>query len=97
MVTNSTAGLEAIALDKPVIVINFCNVPENVPYVKSGAALQATNIDELKEAVSAISGNIKTLQQLAEGRKRFVDLYLYKNDGKASKRIVEVIEKLCCY
>jgi UDP-N-acetylglucosamine 2-epimerase len=92
MVCNSTTGVEAMILDKPVIVVNLFDVPENVPYARSGAALRATNKDELIWSINAISKKGSEAEELQQKRRKFVDDYAYKIDGQASKRIVEVVD-----
>jgi len=93
IVTNSTTGIEAICLDKPIIVINFHNERENVPYVKTGAAIRATTERDLKEAIMNMSDQ-KLRCSLRQGRIRFVKQYLYKKDREAPNRILNLIERI---
>jgi hypothetical protein len=90
LVTNSTTGVEAIALSKPLIYLNFHKIPETIPYVKYGAALRATNQSELIDRIKDLSNNI-TIQKLENGRKEFISRYLSGLDGKASERVARVI------
>jgi len=94
VVSNSTVGLEAMILDKPVLVVDFATQLEKIPYVSSGAALSAHKPEEIALAVKEILGNEQVRQNLSEARKRFVHEYAYIQDGKASKRVAELIGQM---
>jgi UDP-N-acetylglucosamine 2-epimerase len=93
LVTNSTSGVEAIALGKPVIFLNFHHVPETIPYTKYGAAIRVTNLHELLNAIKSLQ-NEEVRKTLEEGRKKFIYRYLYKLDRRASVRIANVIASM---
>jgi len=87
----STTILEAVALGKPVIVLDLSGVvrPIGLDYVKEGVALGVSSGKELGPAIETLlSGGT----QLLRNRKRFVRRYLYKLDGKATDRVVNLIE-----
>jgi len=88
MVVTSTVGLEAMLCNKPVISINLFNLPEAVPYVKSGAAIGVYQENKVEDGIrTALYDNLARVK-LAEARKIFVDNHNYKNDGKATERVV---------
>jgi UDP-N-acetylglucosamine:LPS N-acetylglucosamine transferase len=88
----STTIIEGAALGKPVIVLNLIGGPPPIglDYVKEGVAVQASSE---KELVSAIKELLADDRKLARNRKRFVKKYLYKLDGKATDRVVNLIRK----
>lgn len=90
LVSSSTTGVEAIAFGKPLIYLNFHNIPETVPYAQYGAAIRVSNISELKSAVAVISDQ-EIAKKLEEGRKDFISKYLLSLDGRASERIAGIL------
>lgn len=91
MTKNSTTAMEAIALDKPVVVLNLSGEPDVVDYVPEGVALGVYREEDLKPALLTL---LKDSSELAENRKNYIEKYLYKIDGKASERVVNVMETL---
>jgi CDP-glycerol glycerophosphotransferase (TagB/SpsB family) len=87
---HSTVGLEAMTFDRDVIVVNFSSGPDLMPYAPAGAALRATSLDELRDALRLLFEDAAVRQSLAEARERFVCHVVGRLDGRASKRIAEV-------
>lgn len=86
----STAGMEVILLEKPLIVVNLSGRPDVVPYVKEKAAIGVYRKEDVGNAISkALEGELK--KELSTGMNAFVRKYAYKNDGLASKRICNII------
>ncbi len=90
----STAALEAMIFDKPVIVINLTGSADRVPYVKEGAAFGAYTKEELEKTLKALLESKRTYEKKRKFVKKFVYKYAYKTDGKASERIAKKIEEL---
>ncbi len=88
----STAGMEALLLNKPLIVVNLTGRPDVVPYVKEKAAIGVYKEEDIEKALrTVLYGNWK--KELCRGMNEFVEKYAYKNDGMASKRIVRLIKE----
>jgi len=85
---DSTTAIEAIALDKPVIILNMSGEPDKVEYVDEGVALGVYNGDNLKNAIDKLLLNDA---ELAVNRKMYVENYLHKVDGKATERVMDLI------
>ena len=85
---HSTTATEAVALNKPVIILNSSGEPDPVGYVKEGVALGVYKGKDLKPAIEKL---LKDDSGLAKNRERYIEKYLYKVDGKASERVVGVI------
>jgi UDP-N-acetylglucosamine 2-epimerase len=92
--TVSTAGIEAIILNKPLVIVDISEKPPLIDYVGYGAAIRVTNAKELVKAIEDILTNPKVRKALEIGRKKFINDYNYKNDGKASYRIAKLIENM---
>lgn len=84
----SAVGLEAIILDKPLITINLTGEEDRVAYAETGAALGVDNLNDLDKIVFKIFYDLETKENLGKNRKK------YKNDGKATERIVKIVETL---
>ena len=91
MTKNSTTAMEAIALDKPVVVLNLSGEPDVVDYVPEGVALGVYREEDLNPTLLTL---LKDSSKLGENRKKYIEKYLYKIDGKASERVVNVMETL---
>lgn len=87
----STTVMEAVALNKPVIILNLSGEPDTVEYVQEGVALGIYAKADLKEG---IKGLLSDDSELASNRTGYVENYLYKMDGLATDRVVSLLIKL---
>lgn len=87
---HSTTAAEAIALNKPVIILNLSGMEDVVDYVKEGVATGVYNEKDLKQKIEQL---LRNDAELRKNRKRYVEKHLYKIDGKATERIVNLIKK----
>lgn len=85
---HSTTGTEAVALHKPLIVLNLSGRPDLVDYVKKGVALGVYSNEDLVPAMKKL---LIDDTDLAIHREEYIQQHLYKIDGKSSERVVEVI------
>jgi hypothetical protein len=90
----STTGQEALLLEKPLVIMNLSGKPDSIPYVEYGAAVGVYQAGELDDAVRRALGDVQTRDQLAEGRARFVSDFAYRMDGRATERILDVLDEL---
>ena len=88
---HSTTAMEAVALKKPVVILNLSGEPDPVEYVKEGVALGVYKEEDLKTAIEKL---LKEDSELAKNRKGYIEKYLYKIDGKASERVVNMIDEM---
>lgn len=93
IVWQSTVGLEALILDKPLIAFQF-DMPAPVPFAEYGAAVQVRSAEELVNAVRRILTDKELQATLAQGRDSFVRSYIGEADGHATDRVIELIDKL---
>ena len=92
--TWSTVGLEAMILDKPIIVINLMNRPDMTSYVERGAAIEVNMPNALSGIIGQILYDGDTIQRIKEGRNKYILDYTYRSDGKASERVAKLIEMM---
>lgn len=89
----STVGLEAIILNKPVIILNLNRFEDFLYYVRSGCTIPAYNSKEIEKAVNLVLKE-KAKLRLNKNRNNFIFKHAYKQDGLASRRVAILIEKL---
>ncbi len=89
-----TTAIEALMLNKPVIVIDFSGTPISVPYVESGAAVGIFEEDALVSAIGDILHNEEACQRLAKAREKFISDGNLKPDGQASQRVTDLIRQI---
>jgi len=90
----STTATEAMMLGVPVITINLTGEPDKMPYASSGAALGVHKAEELPEAIDEVLHDQPTKAKLEKSAKKFVYDRAYIMDGKATERVVQLIESM---
>ena len=88
---HSTTAMEAVALNKPIIVLNLSGEPDPVEYVKEGVAIGVYKEVELKLAIEKL---LKDDSELVRNRKDYIRKYLYKIDGNATERVAKVVDEM---
>ncbi len=95
IISNSTVGLEAMILGRPVVVVHAFEGMEEVPYVDSGAAFGAVPQPEaIATAVEEALGDEATSEAMTQSRDAFVLGYASEQDGLASRRVAELIQEM---
>jgi hypothetical protein len=87
---HSTTAIEAIAIDKSVIILNLSKEPNIVDYVSERVAV---GVYEKKDLRAAIIGLFKDDGELRKNREAYLEKHIFKIDGKATERVINVIEK----
>lgn len=87
---SSTAALEAMALGKPVIIVDLFNQSGNSFFNGSGA-LFARIEQEILPAMRRALYDEQTKDEMAKSIENFVFKQAYLQDGQASKRIADLI------
>jgi glycosyltransferase involved in cell wall biosynthesis len=88
----STAGLEAMLLGKPVIVLNLSQEPSIAPYVPAAELVESAEL--LPGAIQQIIKDPEHQQTLVSAGKKYADEYFGTIDGHAADRAVRVIQDL---
>lgn len=84
----STTAVEAILLNRPVIVLNLTSEPDYTGYVSEEVAFGAHSVDEFASNLNQIFNGVRCPE---DKRAAFVDKYAYRIDGKASARVIDIV------
>jgi glycosyltransferase involved in cell wall biosynthesis len=90
----STVALEAMAYDRPVLIVNLTGEPDPVDYVSSGAAAGAYTPEDVVKQMVLLLTDAQVNATLVEGRRKYVVDQLYRVDGQATRRVVELIQDM---
>ena len=90
----STTALDAMILDKPVVTVNFTGLEDPIPFAESGAAIGVYHEEDLRRAVEDGLFNESLKEKLRRDREKFVYEQAYLKDGKATERVVNLIEQM---
>lgn len=89
---SSTAEVYALLANKRIVICDFFNSENDDLFVKQGIAVSCKNPSEI---ISCII-KAKTLSSYEENRKKFINDFLFKWDGKSSERIcnylIDIVE-----
>jgi UDP-N-acetylglucosamine 2-epimerase len=94
MTVDSTVAVEAMILNKPVIAVTLPGSSFVVPYAKYGVAVGVYKSENISSAVIKVLNDKQIRKKLQSNIKKFVYNHLYKIDGLASKRIVNIINNM---
>ncbi len=90
MITKQSAtAMEAIAFNKPVIILNLSGDHDTVEYVREGVA---AGVYVEKNLQTTIENLLNDDTELAKNRGKYLEKNLHKIDGKASQRVVDQIK-----
>ena len=89
--SSSTVGAEAALFDKPLMTMNFSGKPFSVRYADEGIAIEVTKKEDVFPTLKRILYEPDTIQYLAKGRKKFIERYAYKLDGKSGERVIQTL------
>ncbi len=84
----STTGIEAILINKPLIILNLSGKPDTVNFVSEGVAIGVYNPDDLAKSIKML---LEDPDYLHKNREKFIRKYLYRADGKATERLVSIL------
>ncbi len=91
---NSTVAIETILIGKPLINIDIFNCrPEISMFTKFNTSILVKNGEQLRKAIKKILSK-NYMQKYEKSKKKFLEWYLYKMDGKSSGRILALIENM---
>lgn len=91
----SSVGVEALALGKPLVVMNFDGSPDKMPYAKGGVALEARNESDLDRALmDALEPASDYRVNFPKSRDSFIQWVLSGADGHSATRLAALIDLL---
>ncbi|NQU94923.1 MAG: UDP-N-acetylglucosamine 2-epimerase [Candidatus Omnitrophica bacterium] len=92
MTPDSTVGLEAVIMQKPVVAINLGKRPSLLPFTENGVALGVYKGDDIKNAIEKALHDKEVKKSMELARKDFVNDFVYKLDGKCRERVRKLIK-----
>ncbi len=90
----STCALEAIILDKPLLLVNPFPVEQGLPYHAEGAALEIKDLSLVPEAIRTVFLERSGWDQVQSRRLAFLERYVGPIDGQAAQRVASLIERV---
>jgi hypothetical protein len=90
----SSCILEAMFFEKPSVVFDDLSIREAVPYVSRGAALGASNAEEMAISIETLLFNPEATKKIIDNQKQYIEYEAYRLDGKATERVVTLLEKI---
>jgi glycosyltransferase involved in cell wall biosynthesis len=94
VVPDSTVGLEALIMKKPVVALNLGRRPPLVPYAENNVAIGGYKIADIESAIKNMLHDDGEKRKIDLRREDFINDFAYKVDGGAKGRILNLIEKL---
>ena len=91
---SSTAAMEAVLWDVPIMIVNLTRRPDIVPYVPSGVAAGVYDEKKIEPTLQHFFNNDEIIRSQAENRPRFIADYLHRIDGNSTRRVYELVEAL---
>jgi len=90
---DSTVVFEANLLDTPTVTINLTGRDDWFPYAKLGGAVGIYKREEILPQLRKVLFDEAFRRQLAQQRKQFLAAQVGPTDGKASRRIAEIVAR----
>ena len=90
----STVALEAMMIDRPVIIINLSGPPITIPYIEEGAAIGVKREQDIEPAILKALYDTETRKKLKIDRDKFVRNWAGEPDGKSAVRIVNLMKEM---
>ncbi|MCR4335256.1 MAG: hypothetical protein NUV57_01840, partial [archaeon] len=87
----STIVTEAVMMSRPVVLIEFTDKKEEIPWVESGVALRVSEEKNAEGKIRQMLFDKTAIKKMSQAREKFVTNHLYKLDGKSTQRQVELI------
>ncbi len=87
---HSTTAVEALCMDRPIIILNLSGEEDLANYVVENVAIGAYNELEFENAILQIINGEYIDKKY---RDKYIENYLYKFDGKSLDRLISVINQ----
>lgn len=90
---SSTAALEAMAIGKPVVIVNLFN-DTGTSFYRGSSALFVEREEDILATMQKALYDPQTREEMSKPMKKFVYEQAYLQDGQASKRIADLIRSM---
>ncbi len=94
LVFNSTVGIEALLLDRPLVAIEYFPQAEKIPYAAWGTAVGVRGPREVGPAVARALYDEGTREALRAARAAVLDRIIFSRDGQSSGRVADLVARL---
>ncbi len=92
--TKSSILLEGIALEKPVITVNYSSRPDIHPYAEKGAAVAVKKPSEMKTAIESLLFSAEAVERLAKSRNNSLPYFIEPAQGRAAEAVIKLVNRL---
>lgn len=89
----TTVLLEAMILEIPILQINLDEYKYDYEYIKDDSIIELTKESDMENEIIKFLNDKKIQEKLIENGKKHVEQYLV-NQGTASEKLIEIIEKM---
>ena len=89
---DSTVGLEAVIMGKPLVILNPFKRPDLLPYVEKRVAFGVYKSAELKSAIARALRDNSARETMNSARENFIKDFAYRFDGKTKERVLKLID-----
>ena len=90
----STVSLEAILFNKPVILMNFSEKDNIVPFADNYGIIELKEKNKLVHSISNILKSSRQSFYSSINKRKIIKDFCYKFDGHSTDRIIKVIKKI---
>lgn len=87
----STVGMEAVALGKPLLIINLTGQPDPIPYVQEGVAIGVYQADQVSQVLQHLLGTASPNPEWMQCRQKFIRRHLTSDDGRSAERVAQLM------
>lgn len=94
LVQCSTVAIEAMMMDKPVILVNLTAGEDIQPHAERGAALRAVNVPSLEACLMTLLYDKDACREQIKKARSVLSEYIHLQDGKSSERAANLMESL---
>jgi hypothetical protein len=91
--SSSSTVILAMMLDRPIVTVNFNQVPHFDYYAKVGGTLHARSVEQAAASLRLAAEDEPTRLRLAEERARVLARYA-RFDGRATQRLADLVQEL---
>jgi len=91
---SSMVGLEAVLLNRPVITIEIGGKRSLTNYEKDGVGISVYKKGQLIEGINKVLYNPSFKKKFVKNRRKFIEDFAYKLDGKTTERTLNLIDKM---
>ena len=91
---SSTAALEAMVLEKPIIIVSLFDNEVGASFFKGSGSLYVENEQDMLSALQKALYDPQTRENMKKSTNKFVNEQAYRQDGLASKRIADLIRDM---